>query len=296
MDLIEWPCDKRTFPADATRGSVSRSEMPYPSGPFMLWLDLWCAAREFVAARGCRVFPIQFSSFVDPDALEARAKAMGLAPAIRSGLRHIFSLLPAHVEWGWSCEEAPMPQLPFVVNLQCTLEAARKVSAMVWASSPTAAGDEDAVQRRVFDETAYFAHNVVPFLPVGDGDYIVLDERDHRVKYWSHEHPRQPVAELGESFVSFMTVWSLFQCPELDNHSPGCLTGGVAEPCWLRVLKEPGVYSWDLLEMWGRRAMVNALPPRWALRYGGLPPALDRWWWYMGPDAMRAHRGCWTDC
>ena len=294
MDLVEWDC-RRTFPPDATWDLLSRLEAPYPL-PFMLWLDLWCAARAFMEARECRVFPIRFSSFADLDALNKEVKAMGLGIPVRSGLWRVFSLLPAHVEWGWSCGEVPVHRRPFVVDLQRTLAAVRKVSATVWALSPTAAGDEKVLRKEVFDETAYFAHNVVPFLPAGDGDYVVLDRRDDRVKYWSHERPRQPIAELGESFVSFMTVWSLFQCPELDNHSPSCRAGVLEEPCWLRVLEEPVVYRWDLIERWGREGAIDVLPPRCALAcIGGIPAALDRWWQRTGPDAMRAGRVPWRN-
>ena len=56
-------------------------------------------------------------------------------------------------------------------------------------------------------EAFELADNSVPFIAVGNGDYVTLQVESESVLYFCHETPEAPIASISPSFEQFMTDW-----------------------------------------------------------------------------------------
>ena len=76
-----------------------------------------------------------------------------------------------------------------------------------WRREEMAFLGDDAAAIRAFLEHA------MAFMAVGNGDHLVMDLRDGKVKYLSHDDPEAMGVVLGPDFDAFMARWSALGCP-----------------------------------------------------------------------------------
>ena len=183
--------------------------------PYHAWAEHWCDILAACWDQNGEISPLEMAppaSESDLAEIEAHLKH-----SIPSQLRHMFTTFSRHIQFGWDwphpwdLADLHFPRVHGGMRLGLSLQTLPGLQGCL--------PDIDALspQERAWIENDYpdvlsLAAQAFPFLEVGNGDCLVIDLRDHRVKYLSHDDPDETGSVLGRDFHHFMEQWSALGC------------------------------------------------------------------------------------
>ena len=219
MRLLFWRRSARVYRPENELDAVFLQRVaPDLTPPYVEWVARWTQTLGVCHFYGCEIEPLrlEFPAKERHLARHEKKRKMQLPDPLRSFFLNVGK--GVHFSWrnpDWALEFSDHQRLENPGGrLHLRLKDVTPVTRLDgW--DPEALG-EDA------DEVRAFLENAIAFMAVGNGDHLVIDMRDDRVKYLSHDDPDAMGVVLGPDFDAFMDAWSRLGCvgPEIWQLRP----------------------------------------------------------------------------
>ncbi len=188
--------------------------------PYITWVAHWCDALTAFWHQNGTIRPLEIAPPAsESDLVETEAH---LKHPIPSQLRHMFTTFSRHIQFGWDwpnpldLADLHFPRVHGGMRLGLSLQTLPGLQGCLLDIDALRPRERAWIERD-YPDVLSFAARAFPFLEVGNGDCLVIDLQDGRVKYFSHDDPEETGRILGQNFHHFLDQWSALGClgPEI---------------------------------------------------------------------------------
>ena len=223
---FSWRSYEYVFRPEVEPGDVFLQRVaPALPSPYVEWVARWTEALAACHRDGGQVEPLRMGPRAKEKRIARREKKAKMK--IPAPLRAFFLNMAEYVSFSWENPGWTLDVNGYQIkgpagHLHIRLKDVIPVTRLdgwnpaMWSRAVVDALGEDAEEVRAFLE------NAIAFMAVGNGDQLVIDARDGKVKYLSHDDPEIMGVVLGQDFDSFMDAWSSLGCigPEIWHLQP----------------------------------------------------------------------------
>jgi len=233
---------------------LNRLEMP---APYSVWRSHWANTLYSCHRRDLSVQPLQVKGPIEQRIVTDREKKMGMA--LPEQLRAFFLTAATFVLMGWhSQNNFSIGDFEFGSiggHMRIVFQDVIPVTHLSgwnpneWDEEMLSFWQSDSESWDDIDDIIALLNHSISFMDIGNGDHLVIDTRDGKVKYLSHEGPEAIGVVLGRDFNDFMMRWSQLGCvgPEIWWLEPFLTDEGLNPDCpngkrfrkWLYAFSSP---------------------------------------------------------
>ena len=222
MKLLFWKRPPHVFRPEIELDNVFLQRIALDlSSPYVEWTARWTHALGICYFYGCEIEPLRIGHPAKKRHIARLEKKRKMQ--LPTPLRAFFLNVGKSVSFSW---QNPNWTLDFndgehIENpggrLQIQLRNIIPVTQLEGWNPETWSKEEVSALGENADEIRALLENAIAFMPVGNGDHLVIDTRDDAVRYLSHDDPEAMGMILGRSFDDFMDAWSRLGCigPEI---------------------------------------------------------------------------------